>query len=667
MPQAGRYAGVLGTAGHIDHGKSTLIKALTGTDPDRLKEEKERGITIELGFAELDLPGGIRLGVVDVPGHEKFIRHMVAGATGVDIALLVVAADDGVMVQTREHLSILQLLGVCQLVVALTKIDRAGAELTELAAADVAALLEQTPYAGAPILPVSAVTGEGLDGLRAALAQAASELPRRDTTGVARLPIDRVFTIGGAGTVVTGTLWEGTVAAGDKLELVGPGAELRIRQIQEHGQPVDRASAGQRVALNIVGASKDEIARGMVIATPGLLHQTLCVNAQFSYLADPAHPAPLRSGTTVHLHHGTSEVLARLLVLERESAEEGSAAGALSSKRELVPGQSSFIQLRLFEPLTMRVGDRFIIRAGDPLYSIGGGVVLDTAPRLRTHLAPGEYALLQALYQGDTSQAVRLALESVAVPVTSAQLAIQLGLERSEVAVLLDQTDEGVVTRLRAGDANPETAYLSVEHADQLLACIEQALLAWHESNPQQANLASRALLDRLPVRMRPEPEFFDALLQQLAASGVVMIEAGRVAHKRAAASVQRQLGELRSRVLARLEPQGLSPESIADLQAALGAQRSLLAQALGELSRDHELVRLSGDLYFTPAALEGARTRLVEALQATPGGLGAAELRDVLGVSRKYAIPVLEYFDARGVTIREGDLRRLRSSSKSV
>ena len=663
MTTQGRYAGVLGTAGHIDHGKSTLIKALTGTDPDRLKEEKERGITIELGFAELDLPGGIRLGVVDVPGHEKFIRHMVAGATGVDIALLVVAADDGVMVQTREHLSILRLLGVRQLVVALTKIDRAGAELTDLAAADVEALLEETPYAGAPILPVSAVTGAGLDELRSALARAAGELPRHDVTGAARLPIDRVFTIGGAGTVVTGTLWEGTVAVGDLLELVGSGVELRIRQIQEHNQSIERAGAGQRVALNIVGAPKDEIARGMVIATPGVVHQTRCINAQFDYLADPAQPTALKSGATVHLHHATSEAQARLLVLGHDAATgEGSAQGASGSRSELVPGQSSFIQLRLLEPLAMRVGDHFIIRAGDPLYSIGGGVVLESAPRLRTQLAPGEYALLQALYEGDTSRAVRLALERTAVPMTSTQLAAQLGLECREVEALLEQSDESEVTRLFAGsDANRQTAYLTAEHADQLRVHIEQALLAWHESNPQQVDLAARALLDLLPARLRLAPEFFDALLQQLAASGVVTIEEGRVAHKKAAASARRQLGELYRRVLERLAPQGLSPESVADLQAALGAERPLLAQALGELARDKALVRLGGDLYFTPAALEGARAQLVEALQAAPEGLSAAELRDVLGVSRKYAIPVLEYFDARGVTTREGDLRRLK------
>ncbi|MCL2333033.1 MAG: selenocysteine-specific translation elongation factor, partial [Actinomycetia bacterium] len=226
---AGRYLGVLGTAGHIDHGKSTLIKALTGTDPDRLKEERERGITIELGFAELELPGEARLGVVDVPGHEKFVRHMVAGATGVDIALLVVAADDGVMVQTREHLAILELLGVPRLVVALSKCDRADSELTELARADISALLEETPWPGAPIVAVSAVSGEGLDELRAAIARAAGDLERRAASRITRLPIDRVFSIEGAGTVVTGTLWEGRIVAGDRLELVGRDTELRIR------------------------------------------------------------------------------------------------------------------------------------------------------------------------------------------------------------------------------------------------------------------------------------------------------------------------------------------------------------------------------------------------------------------------------------------------------
>ncbi|MCL2654469.1 MAG: selenocysteine-specific translation elongation factor [Coriobacteriia bacterium] len=657
----GRYAGVLGTAGHIDHGKSTLIKALTGTDPDRLKEEKERGITIELGFAELDLPGDLCLGVVDVPGHEKFIRHMVAGATGIDIALLVVAADDGVMVQTREHLTILQLLGVRQLVVALTKTDRAGAELTELAAADVAALLETTPYAGAEVVATSAVTGAGLDELRASLARAARSLPRRSDAAAARLPIDRVFTIGGAGTVVTGTLWEGRIALGDKLELVGSGRELRVRQIQEHGQPVDGASAGQRVALNLVGASKDEIARGMVIATPGALHPTSRLNAHFSYLGDPAHLLPLKSGTMVHLHHASATVLARLLILERKDAADAAAPG---DKLELAPGQSGFIQLRLADPMVMRSGDHFIIRAGDPLYSIGGGVVLDSAAALRTRLSAGELALLQALSEGDIPGAVCLVLAQAQTPVTSAQVAQALGRERSEVVALLNQTGEGEVWRIKtSAGAGGQTAYLPAARADQLLSGIEQALLAWHEACPQQASLAVRALQDLMGARLHAEldPEVFDALLQQLADAGKITLEAGKVAHRRAAASVQSQLAELREGILARLEPQGLSPESVADLQAALGAQRSLLGQALGALTKEGLLVRLSGELYFTPAALQRARACLSTALQEAPEGMGAAALRDLLGVSRKYAIPVLEYFDAQGLTTRAGDLRHLK------
>ena len=637
----GRYVGILGTAGHIDHGKSTLIKALTGTDPDRLKEEKERGITIELGFAELELPGEIRLGVVDVPGHEKFIRHMVAGATGVDLALLVIAADDGVMVQTREHLAILQLLGVRQLVVALTKIDRAGPELTELAALDAEALLEQTPYAGAKIVAVSAVTGAGLDELRETLAEAARALACHAQSQVARLPIDRVFSIAGAGTVVTGTLWEGRITTGERLELVGRDQELRIRQIQEHGQTVEEAGAGQRVALNLAGASKDEVARGMVIATPGALRPVRRFNAQFDFGGDPAHPRPCKSGITVHLHHGTSEVQARLLLL---------------TQNELEPGQSGFVQLRLDEPVALRAGDHFIIRAGDPLYSIGGGVVLDTAPRLRTRLEDDEVGLLEALRDGDAPRAVSRALARARYPLTSQRLATDLGLERSEVAAVLNRSD---AARIKVGQT---TAYLPPEAFDQLLATIEQSLLTWHERNPQQTGLAPRALRDVMPARLKSiDLEVFDALLQQLADGGTLTLEAGKVAHRQAAASVKAQLDELCERLLARLEDQGLSPESSGELQTALGAERSLMGQALGILTREGRLVRLSGDLHFSPAALARARDLLTAALDSAPEGLSAAQLRDALGVSRKFAIPLLEYFDAQGLTLREGDLRRLR------
>ena len=379
---------VLGTAGHIDHGKSSLIKALTGTDPDRLKEEKDRGITIELGFARLDLPSGRSMGVVDVPGHERFVRQMVAGATGIDVVLLVVAADDGIMPQTREHLAIIDLLGIPRGVVAITKSDLAEPDWIELIAEDIRGLLKGTSIENAPIVPVSARTGAGSPELLAALDEAAAEAPSRQANLPMRLPVDRVFTIAGAGTVVTGTMWSGSAARDDAIEVYPSGKRGRVRGVQVHSASVERAHAGQRVAMNIAGLERDEVARGDVIAEPGTLTVTDRFDARLTFLGQPGDDRVFQTGTRVHVDHGTREVLGRVLLMDGDT---------------LAPGQSGLAQLRLEEPIAPRYDDRFIIRSYSPVYTIGGGIVLDTLPPRRTHLREHERELLEALLAHDLS------------------------------------------------------------------------------------------------------------------------------------------------------------------------------------------------------------------------------------------------------------------------
>ncbi|MCL2324436.1 MAG: SelB C-terminal domain-containing protein, partial [Actinomycetia bacterium] len=398
------------------------------------------------------------------------------------------------------------------------------------------------------------------------------------------------------------------------------------------------------VALNLAGVGCGELARGMILATPGALRPVRRFNAWFSYGADPARPRRLKTPATVHLHHGTSEVMARLLLL----GESG----------ELAPGAAGFIQLRADEALAVRAGDRFIVRAGDPLYSIGGGVVLDTTPRLRTRLSEADRALLEALRDGEAPRSVRLALERSRVAVTSEQVATELGCERSEVTSVLNSCPETEVCRFKR---DRETVWLSSAAAEQLRATIVETLRSWHEDNPQQTGLATGALCDLVCARQRTDPETFVLMLQQLEEAGTVTKAGGKVALASAAASVQATLDELCQRIAERVQGQGLSPEGPTALQAALGVERSLLAQALGILTREDRLIRLGGDLYFSPAAIEQAKDALTQALRRAPDGLTAAELRDVLGVSRKYAIPLLEHFDARGVTLRVGDLRQLR------
>lgn len=625
---------VLGTAGHIDHGKSTLVKALTGTDPDRLPEEKERGVTIELGFAQLTLPSGRTMGVVDVPGHERFVRQMVAGATGIDVVLLVVAADDGIMPQTREHLAIIDLLGIPRGVVAITKADLAEPEWVELVAEEVRDLLVGTSIEGAPIVPVSARTGQGLTDLLATLDEVAAEAEARQSSLPMRLPVDRVFTIPGAGTVVTGTLWSGVAKRDDQVELYPSGKRGRIRSVQVHGAQVDKAVAGNRVALNIAGLEKDEVQRGDIVAEPGTLSVTDRFDARFTYLA--SEEKPFESGTRVHVHHGTREVLGRVLLMEAEA---------------LSPGGSAFAQVRLEEPLAPRYGDRFIVRSYSPMWTIGGGVVLDVLPPRRTTLKAHERELLEALYAHDLSGAALGLLASRAMPMTSAQVAAAIGVPRAQVADDLNRAD---LDRLKVGG---ETYFVTPEAEQVLLDAIERELLAFHDANPTATGIGAAALRDRVDRRL--EPKVFDALLALAAEGGRALVVGGEVRHPKAASTALAAESEATERLSALLAEQGLAPASTAELAAQAGVDVGLARKVLGKLADAGAVVRLGPDLHFDAGAVERARQQIVAYL-AEHGTMLAKDARDITGSSRKYVVPLLEYFDAQGVTKRDGDLRTL-------
>jgi len=629
---------VLGTAGHIDHGKSSLIKALTGTDPDRLKEEQSRGITIELGFARLELPSGRSMGVVDVPGHEKFVRQMVAGATGVDVVLLVVAADDGVMPQTREHLAIIDLLGVERGVVALTKSDLVDPEWLELVRADIAHLLDGTSIEGAPVVAVSSRTGAGLPELLATLDEVAVDAPSKHADLPLRLPVDRVFTIAGAGTVVTGTMWSGSAAKDDPVEIYPSGVEARVRGVQVHGEPVERASAGQRVAMNIAGVEREQIARGDIIAATGTLAVTDRFDARFSYLGIPGDDKPFESGTRVHVHHGTREVLGRVLLMERDS---------------LNVGESALAQVRLEEPLAPRYDDRFIVRSYSPVFTIGGGMVLDALPPRRTVLKPHERELLEALLAHDLSSASVGLLAARALPMTSAQVAAALGVPRPRAA---DELNKAKLERIKVGT---ETAFITREALDALVGEIEREILSFHEADPKATGLATSALRDRVDRRLSPKA--FDAVLEVAAQRGIVVAEKGQVRNPKAAVTAIAQEAEARDKLLALIESQALAPAGVRDLAQEAGVDPGVARKVLGQLASEGHVVRVSSEMHFSAGAISGARSALVAQLERTPEGASAADLRDALGVSRKYAIPLLEYFDAQGVTRRDGDLRVLR------
>lgn len=628
---------VLGTAGHIDHGKSTLIKALTGTDPDRLGEEKARGITIELGFAQLTLPSGRTMGVVDVPGHERFVRHMVAGATGIDVVLLVIAADDGVMPQTREHLGIIDLLGIERGVVALTKADLVDSEWIELVSEEVRALVDTTSLAGAPIVPVSAATGAGVAELLEALDSVAGEAQSRQAGLPFRLPVDRVFTIAGAGTVVTGTLWSGKVARDDAVEIMPGAVQARVRGVQVHSASVEKATAGQRVALNIAGIDRDDISRGDIVAERGTLSVSDRFDARLTYLGTPGDDRVFESDTRVHVHHGTREVLGRVLLMDAPA---------------LAPGESGLVQVRLEEPLVPRYDDRFIVRSYSPVYTIGGGVILDVLPPRRTTLRPHERELLEALIAHDLSAASTGLLASRGLPMTSAEVAGALGVPRAQVADELNRAD---LARLKVGG---ETAFITSGALEALLVMAERELRAFHDAQPNATGIATAALRDRVDRRLSARA--FDALLELAVERGLAITEKGQVRHPKAAVSALAAEEEAAAALSALVVRDGLAPKTVNEWASEAGVDAGVARKVLSRMAAEGAVLRIGSDLHFDAAAVEHAREQLIAHLTAH-GSATAAELRDVLGVSRKYAIPLLEHFDASGLTKREDDLRLLR------
>jgi selenocysteine-specific elongation factor len=605
----------LGTAGHIDHGKTTLVRALTGVDTDRLPQERERGISIELGFARMDLPSGRWLSVVDVPGHERFVRTMVAGATGIDLFLLVVAVDDGVMPQTREHLAVLEQLEVPGGVVALTKADVAGAEELALAQVEIEELLAAGPFAGAPVVSVSAARGTGLDELRERLENAARAAPDRARLGgPARLHVDRSFTLKGIGTVVTGTLWSGSIARGAEVRIEPGGARARVRGVEVHAESRARAEAGQRVALNLAGIERSEVQRGDVVVDGGAAPAAGYLLDVEVYLL--AGTRPLARGARVQVHHGTRETAARVSPVEDERLE---------------PGEAGLAQLRLERPLMAVTGDRFVIRALAPPDTIGGGRVLDPSPRKH---GPGKEHVVRlgALRSGDPLEMLRLEIE-----------AARSGLEvpdRSEELARLAGTGGAVSV------GGPRRRWFTPALLDEARAALIAA--AGEDPRPRTAAaLAHRAGLDAGGAA---------AVLEALAAAGDLERRGG--GYVRAGAQVPPD--PLEQELLHALAGDGVQPGAIVALAARAGAAPAEARAALDRLVARGEVVRAKPGIYYHPDAVEQARAEVV-ALCEQEGAVTIARLRDRLAIGRKHAQALLEHLDAARVTRRVADEHVLR------
>ncbi len=633
---------ILGTAGHIDHGKSSLVKRLTGVDPDRLSEEKKRGITIELGFGELELPSGRHLGVVDVPGHEKFVKQMIAGASGIDLGLLVIAADDGVMPQTKEHTQIMELLGIKRLVVALSKIDMVDEDWLELAKGDVEDFLSHTIFKDAEIIPVSSKTGEGIDELLAAIDRLTATVMQPQSFDQAmRLPIDRVFTLKGVGTVVTGTLWSGTVATDDVIYIYPEGREVRVRSVQVHSKSVERAFSGQRTALNLSGVDKSDIKRGDTVAEQDSLTERKTFDVYFNYLGKPDSEAAFVSGARVHINHGTTEIIGRILLTNNQAA--------------LAPGEGCFAQLRLESPLMVRAGDRFIVRSYSPVHLIGGGSILFTEPKHRTKLSLTEGDFLQAMLEQDWHKAIGDYLKMQTIPLDAKEIAKSLDLaEKKTKSVLAELKDQNLVVL----QTNNKELYMDKDSYTSLLAKMEHKTIEFHHKEPLKEAISDAALRDLADKRISLPA--FSALLKNAEDAGLLLLQDGEISHPQAGASARKAGERTKNMILDAYKTADLSPQFIDEMINALGLDSQLGKRMVRQLIQEGKLSKVNVEYYIYTPYYDKAIQDIISYFKEH-GRADAAQIKDVLGVTRKYLIPFLEHLDASGITKREKDARVLR------
>ena len=628
---------IVGTAGHIDHGKTALVKALTGTDADRLEEEKRRGITIDIGFAHLELPAPngekLRLGFVDVPGHERFVRNMLAGTGGIDLVVLVIAADEGVMPQTREHFDICRLLAVRRGITVLNKSDAVDAETLEVVHSEVADFLRGSflDPAHSPLVAASSLTGAGIAEVKAALAKVASETTAKDSTALARLPIDRVFTMKGFGTVVTGTLVAGTIRKEDELELFPAGKRVRVRGVQVHGAPADAAIAGQRTALNLAGVSIEELARGMTLATAGTFRSTSRINSRLSLLKSAK---PLKDGARVHFHAFTVETVA-------EAHRYGT--------KMLKPGEEAFAQLKLAEPVLLLPGDRFIIRQFSPVVTIGGGIVLDASPAPRKRNSEDAIAFLKIMIDGAPAEvlAARVARRG-AIGLRLEDVSGEMNIRREDAKKLADKA--GLKWCHQVLLAPPAFA----KAATEVLAAVKK----FHDSNPLVAGMSKEELRERVNLG----PEVFDGVLDQLAADKKLESSGDLARLPGRGVIMKDDEAESKKIIEHAFQSSGLKVPLLKDVLAGVRIDISRAQKIMTLLLRDKVLIKISDDLVFHHTALADLRQKIAalksSAPKATITKIDVARFKELLGVTRKYAIPLLEYLDRERVTRRVGDER---------
>ncbi len=627
---------VIGTAGHVDHGKTLLIKSLTGINTDRLKEEQKRGITIDLGFAFFTLPSGEKVGIIDVPGHEKFVKNMLAGAGGIDLALLVIAADDGVMPQTREHLGILSLLGIEEGLIVITKTDLVEEGWVELISEDVRAAVKGSFLESSPILPVSAYTGEGMQDLREKIIQLAEKTSSKNTTKPFRIPVDRVFTAEGHGTVITGTLIEGQLHLNDEVEVYPTGLRTRVRNLQVHANDVNTAFAGQRVAVNLAGVKKEEVLRGNTLAVPGSMENSMMLDVKLKALPDSQRI--LRNGSRLHFYHGTRDILAKLVLLGQD---------------ELAPGGEIYAQLRFTEDVSAKKGDRFVVRFYSPIETVGGGTILDPNPKKHRRNDTTVQDSLKIREEGSATDNLCQAIEDNSarfLPLKEVQKQLVLGDDvfKQELNLLLSEKRVRMVSAKTA---------VGTGFCQQLFDKLHHLLACYHKENPLQAGMRRDELRGKLLPGL--ENSLADNVLVLFEEDGLILFNEQKVA----LADFKIEYNEKEAKAALEIENfflhGGFSPPSLDEILAHYPKDKNTAKRVFDALLDSKTLILVSPQVFFHHETVQKAKEG-TKAFIEQHGSITLAQFRDLFNTSRKFALPLLEYFDRQHFTRMQNEARTL-------
>lgn len=631
---------ILGTAGHIDHGKTSLVKALTGTNTDRLKEEQKRGITIELGFASLDLPEGTHLGIIDVPGHEKFVKNMVAGASGIDLVAMIIAADEGVMPQTREHMDICSLLGIRHGLTIVTKADLVDEELKELAKDDINDFIQGTFLEDSPVIFVSSHTGEGFDELKKELEKISNQIPSKEKSWFYRLPIDRVFTMKGFGTIITGTSLSGEIEIGETITIYPKGTKTKVRGLQTHNQNVEKAFAGMRTAVNLQGISKGMIEKGEIIATKDSLTPSYMIDAYFTYLS--SNKKPLKNRTRIKFHSGTSENMGNIILLDREFAE---------------PGETIPVQFRLESPVCCVKNDGFVARSYSPVYTLGGGFVLNPVPAKHKRFNEETKELFENLKNGSTPEKILAVIKNSGFrgsDLRQLSICTQIHGKKLDQEISLLLSKNLIVT---TDKENPK--YFHKDIFETICNEIKLKIEDFHKKNPMKEGINKDELIHLLKKGINDK--IFLKGINSLVKSGETIMDKNIIrlsAHK---ISVQKDIEDIKNKIVNEYKTSGLTPPYFKEMEKKYSLDKNTAIDVLSLILKENLLVKVKNDLFFYYQGIENLKKNVIKYFEDNQE-MTAPDFKDITGgVSRKYLIPLLEYLDMEKITIRIGDIRKLR------